>query len=70
MKHPPLPNRLDVEGAATPIFIVHGHRHACLYRASNSDQNPFIVLKICKKLRLMAGEAFAYLRNNEVCRGL
>ena len=69
MNHLPLPSRLDVEGAATPIFIVHGHRHACLYRFSSSALIPFIVLKICKKLSLMLSAAFAYLWNNEEDRG-
>ncbi len=68
MNHLPLPNRIEVEGAATPVFIVHGHRHACLYRVDRPHQIPFIVLKICKNLRRITGVAFAYLWNNETRR--
>ena len=59
------PNRIWCEGAATPIFIVHGHRHACLYRRISVAHTPFIVLKICKKLSLLLALVFAYLWNNE-----
>lgn len=58
------PNRIWFQGAATP-FIVHGHRHACLYRACMKARFPFIVLKICKKLFPKLALAFAYLWNNE-----
>ncbi|WP_299727293.1 hypothetical protein [uncultured Tateyamaria sp.] len=66
--HTLMPSRLLFEGAATP-FIVHGHRHACLYRGSKSSPIPFIVLKICKKLCVPIAQAFAYLRNNEAQSG-
>ncbi len=58
------PNRYLGKGAATS-FIVHGHRHACLYRGTINPLNPFIVLKICKNLWLRRAAAFAYLENNE-----
>lgn len=64
------PNRIWCEGAATPVFIVHGHRHACLYRGISVANNPFIVLKICKKLRLRLASAFAYLWNDEARVGV
>jgi hypothetical protein len=66
--HPPTPNRCLFKGAATP-FIVHGHRHACLYRSSSWRHIPFIVLKICKKLWVPLAAKFAYLQNNEACGG-
>jgi hypothetical protein len=62
------PNRILVEGAATP-FIVHGHRHACLYRAPRLSPIPFIVLKICKRLRALQAMEPAYLVNNEAAGG-
>ena len=63
--HRPHPDRIWCKGAATPNFIVHGHRHACLYRMNISTLIPFIVLKICKKLRVGSEHGSAYFWNNE-----
>jgi len=60
----PGPLRRWYEEARSP-FIVHGHRHACLYRPSIKTRNGFIVLKICKKLYGLQAYNFAYLWNNE-----
>jgi len=61
--HPGPLRRLCREARAR--FIVHGHRLASLYRDKNRSLNPFIVLKICKKLRLLQALKDAYLWNNE-----
>ena len=57
----------DLFKVADP-FIVHGHRHACLYRINIVVRNSFIVLKICKIYSLMQADSFAYLWNNEAGR--
>ena len=52
-------------GEAKSPFIVHGHRLASLYRSDRKAPIRFIVLKICKNLRLLRVMALAYLQNNE-----
>lgn len=50
---------------ARSYFIVHGHRFTSLYCQVRKPPNPFIVLKIHKKIRLIRRLAFVYLWNNE-----
>lgn len=62
---PLIPDRICCEGAATPIFIVHGHRLSSLYRTNRKPESPFIVPKILKKCLGMPSDVLEYLKNNE-----
>ena len=65
MRNTPPPDRIWCEGAAAPIFIVHGHRLSSLYRTSIRDQISFIVLKILKLHHQLLAVRFEYFWNNE-----